>query len=178
VPRPLGQGCFEIQERKGRESNPQGSSLGRFRDGCHHQLACPSFLYRSPSTGGRNRTCEVLLNREADEPAHPSPVMIDRSKCPAGVEPARPPWQGGRLPLHHGHIGITEAELSKTRGHRVGLEPTLPRYEGGLFAARGPVRMSGWLDSNQRSPAPKAGGLPGFPTSRTNDRNQGADDDP
>ena len=24
-------------------------------------------------------------------------------KCPAGVEPARPPWQGGRLPLHHGH---------------------------------------------------------------------------
>ena len=25
------------------------------------------------------------------------------SKCPAGIEPARPPWRGGRLPLHHGH---------------------------------------------------------------------------
>src|SRR5271157_24550 len=24
-------------------------------------------------------------------------------KCPAGVEPARSPWQGERLPLHHGH---------------------------------------------------------------------------
>ena len=23
-------------------------------------------------------------------------------KRPAGVEPALPPWQGGRLPLHHG----------------------------------------------------------------------------
>jgi hypothetical protein len=32
----------EFRERKERESNPQGSSLGRFRDGCHHQLACPS----------------------------------------------------------------------------------------------------------------------------------------
>ena len=29
-------------QRKERESNPQGSSLGRFRDGCHRQLACPS----------------------------------------------------------------------------------------------------------------------------------------
>jgi hypothetical protein len=29
-------------KRKERESNPQGSTLGRFRDGCHRQLACPS----------------------------------------------------------------------------------------------------------------------------------------
>ena len=28
------------------------------------------------------------------------------SKHPAGVEPALPPWQGGRLPLHHGCRGI------------------------------------------------------------------------
>ena len=27
-------------------------------------------------------------------------------------------------------------------------------------------QKSGWPDSNRRSPAPKAGGLPGFPTSR------------
>jgi hypothetical protein len=33
-------------------------------------------------------------------------------KCPAGVEPAHPPWQGGRLPLHHGHRS-TASELSK-----------------------------------------------------------------
>jgi hypothetical protein len=39
VPSPLGQGH---KKRKERELNPQGSSLGRFRDGCHRQLACPS----------------------------------------------------------------------------------------------------------------------------------------
>jgi hypothetical protein len=32
-----------------------------------------------------------------------SRVVSFCDKCPAGVEPARPPWQGGRLPLHHGH---------------------------------------------------------------------------
>jgi hypothetical protein len=42
---------------------------------------------------------------------HPDRVIILR-KCPAGVEPALPPWHGGRLPLHHGHM-FAEAELSK-----------------------------------------------------------------
>ena len=32
----------EVSRRKERESNPQGSSLDRFQDGCHRQLACPS----------------------------------------------------------------------------------------------------------------------------------------
>ena len=32
-----------------------------------------------------------------------------------------------------------EAELSRTKEHRVGVEPTSPRYEGGIFAARRPV---------------------------------------
>ena len=87
--------------------------------------------FRSCSTGGRNRTCELLFNREAHEPAHATPVRVSiqsgrpdsnrrlpvpnradspgfptpriLNKCPAGVEPALPPWQGGRLPLHHGH---------------------------------------------------------------------------
>ena len=27
------------------------------------------------------------------------------SERPAGVEPAHPPWQGDRLPLHHGRFG-------------------------------------------------------------------------
>ncbi len=38
---PLGQGRFK---RKERELDPQGSSLGRFRDGCHRPLACPSVV--------------------------------------------------------------------------------------------------------------------------------------
>ena len=53
-------GVVRDHKRKERESNPQGSSLGRFRDGCHRQLACPSVV----SCGGRNRTCNRLLNRE------------------------------------------------------------------------------------------------------------------
>jgi hypothetical protein len=40
--------------RKERESNPQGSSLGRFRGGCHRQLACPSVFLQGSSR--RNRT--------------------------------------------------------------------------------------------------------------------------
>src|SRR5205807_2236741 len=31
-----------LHKRRERELNPQGSALGRFRDGCHRQLACPS----------------------------------------------------------------------------------------------------------------------------------------
>ena len=27
-----------------------------------------------------------------------------KQERPAGVEPARPPWQGGRQPLHHGRV--------------------------------------------------------------------------
>ena len=86
---------------------------------------------RIRSCGGRNRTCELLsltvsvactsymlppesiqsgrpdLNRRSPGPeaggfpGFPTPRTM---KCPAGVEPALPPWQGSRLPLHHGHI--------------------------------------------------------------------------
>lgn len=31
---------------------------------------------------------------------------------PAGVEPAHPPWQGDRLPLHHGRYGEVSGEKS------------------------------------------------------------------
>ena len=40
-------------------------------------------------------------SRRIDQ-AFPRPERAIR-KCPAGVEPAHPPWQGSRLPLHHGH---------------------------------------------------------------------------
>src|SRR5580700_93135 len=71
---PLGQGH---EKRKERELNPQGSSLGRFRDGCHRQLACPSVS----SCGGRNRTCNRLLNREP--PYHlATPQFVSRVLSP------------------------------------------------------------------------------------------------
>ena len=143
-----------------------------------HRLALPLVF---ESTGGRNRTCELLLNREGREPALASPVMMNlpesrggrirtgdllvpsqadcadfptprfdpREECPAGVEPALPPWQGDRLPLHHGHSSHeTETNrcvriVKETRGHRVGLEPTSPHYGCGVFAARRPVHDAG-----------------------------------
>jgi hypothetical protein len=81
------------------------------------------------STGGRSRTSNRRLNR-APPYRWATPVLVrevgmagfepalscsqgrriepgfptSRTKCPAGVEPALPPWQGDRLPLHHGHI--------------------------------------------------------------------------
>ena len=39
---------------------------------------------------------------------------------------------------------IAVPELSKSREHRVGLEPTSPPYESGVFAARRPVPESQW----------------------------------
>ena len=67
APLPLGQGHLK---RKERESNPQGSSLGRFRGGCHHPLACPSV---QTGCGGRNRTCDVTLNRRPPVPTQAPP---------------------------------------------------------------------------------------------------------
>ncbi len=40
---PLDQSRNANDQRKERESNPQGSSLARFRAGCRHPSACPSF---------------------------------------------------------------------------------------------------------------------------------------
>jgi hypothetical protein len=158
-------------KRKERESNPQGSSLARFRAGCRRRSACPS---PSSSSGGRNRTCVPPVNSRALVPARTPP---ESSRCPvgmAGFEPALscsrsrrisqafPHPESSRSPtsaqresnphVRHGEaVGyryimgtIAVPELSKSREHRVGLEPTSPPYEGGVFAARRPVPASRW----------------------------------
>ena len=55
-------------------------------------------LQTSRSSGGWTRTITRLLNREP--PYHWA--TPDSAKRPVGVEPTLPPWQGSRLPLHHG----------------------------------------------------------------------------
>ena len=86
--------------------------------------------HSSFSCGGRNRTCVRAVNSRLPVPARVPPqwkttvrtagfepaVSCARStriarlshvlkeERPAGVEPARPPWQGGRQPLHHGRV--------------------------------------------------------------------------
>src|SRR6185437_8532120 len=111
----------------------------------------------------RIRTGALLLPRQADWPGFPtSRVLSFADKCPAGVEPARPPWQGGRLPLHHGHDrrprivkeprapGGSRTHVAALRGRSLrrwttsaripmgpeGLEPSPNRLRAGRSAAR------------------------------------------
>ena len=79
-----------------------------------------------------------------------------------GVEPTLPPWQGSRLPLHHGRVCLFNCQRStirridrfafqtsltlnrgrKAQEHRVGVEPTSSHYESEILAARRPVLVS------------------------------------
>ena len=88
-------------------------------------------LQTSRSSGGRTRTFTRLLNREP--PYHWA--TPDSAKRPVGVEPTLPPWQGSRLPLHHGRIECITTKLSKIKNqeHRAGIEPASPRYDGGIL---------------------------------------------
>ena len=63
--------------RKERESNPQGSSLARFRAGCRRPFGLP-FRHRS-SSGGRNRTCVLPVNSRALVPARAPPESSRRA---------------------------------------------------------------------------------------------------
>ena len=61
--------------------------------------------------------------------------------------------------------------LPDRRAPAPGIEPASSRSTAGRSCQHElhrncRVRQSGWPDSNRRSPAPKAGGFPGFPTSR------------
>src|SRR6185437_14099699 len=130
----------------------------------------------------RIRTGALLLPRQADWPGFPtSRVLSFADKCPAGVEPARPPWQGGRLPLHHGHDrrprivkeprapGGSRTHVAALRGRSLrrwttsaripmgpeGLEPSPNRLRAGRSAARTSVPM-GALSRPGRSRASAA----------------------
>ena len=140
---------------------------------------------RAQSCGGRNRTCVGVINSHLPVPARVPPqcqsarlesnqhlrapearglsVSPTRriNERPAGIEPALPPWQGSRLPLHHGRLSIT-TKLSNSestgpdsnRRHRItgaeswplddqcllsvgpeGLEPSPTRLRAGNAAA-------------------------------------------
>ena len=114
-------------------------------------------------------------------------------KCPAGVEPAWPAWkagasaarprartsQGGRrgsrtLKAHRSTVFETAAianwlALPYSRAAVAGIEPASGRLTARLPYQHRPHRnmyQSAWSDLNRRSPAPEAGGIPGFPTRR------------
>lgn len=144
-------------------------TLDCFRNSCHRPLACPSIR---PSCGGRNRTCEGALNRRLPVPTQAPPQCCQSSvvsrqlrsrhcfvpsqqrttdhgrltkKHPAGVEPAHPPWQGSRQPLHHGcqkeTHRIVKDRSRETSGHREGVEPSFSHYGCDVVAAGPPVHF-------------------------------------
>lgn len=58
----------------------------------------------------RNKSARPDLNRRSPAPkAGAMPSFATRwRKRPPGVEPGLPPWQGSRLPLHHGRVRLVE----------------------------------------------------------------------
>lgn len=88
--------------RKPRDSNPQsrfletpafetGSSSGRMTS--VRQAAVAGL---EPALDSLTVSCLAIWPHRTNDPITRTP------KHPAGVEPAPPPWQDGRLPLHHG----------------------------------------------------------------------------
>ena len=68
------------------------------------------------------------------------------------------------------HQHSSPGSLRVTKAGPVGLEPTTFPLTGGRTTVVLQANQSGWSDLNRRSPASKAGGLPGFPTSCTESR--------
>ncbi len=168
IPRPAGgrRGSRTLKAR----APPEGWS----RPGSSRVPSPFGLPFPSSSSGGRNRTCVPPVNSRALVPARTPPELSRQTVGMAGFEPAISCSQGRRISqtfLHpesprsptsaqresnphvrHGKaVGyryimgtIAVAELSRNREHRVGLEPTSPPYEGGVFAARRPVPASRW----------------------------------
>ena len=135
---PLRQGRMVVFQRKPRDSNSQvavrppvfrtGSSSGRMTsvfksssggwnrtDGLLVQSQASLPTATTPdhvSQDGRTRTDDLVLPGHAEYQAFPRPESSER---PAGVEPAHPPWQGDRLPLHHGRLVLLRRVMIETR---------------------------------------------------------------
>ena len=115
-----------VCKRKERESNSQGREARPGSSGVPSPIGLP-FRSHVQSCGGRNRTCVRAVNsrlvRTSTGPTASSQddwirtsvlVFPEHAGCqtsprpeverPAGIEPTLPPWQGSRLPLHHGRF--------------------------------------------------------------------------
>ena len=154
------------RRRKERESNPQGREARPGSSGVPSPVGLPfRFRCEAPVAGLEPAVGQTPLRLNRPIPATnsgtpdqqgqdggdlnprsrgPEPRGIPgfptscQSKRPAGVEPALPPWQGSRLPLHHGRFLM--GWIVKDQEHRAGLEPTSPHYGCGVLATGRPVR--------------------------------------
>ena len=98
---------------------------------------------RVSSRGGRIRTGALLLPKQADCQAFPHP---ESSRSPTSAQrESNPHFRHGKAVGYRYIMGtIAVPELSKSREHRVGLEPTSPHYGCGVLAAGRPVPASEW----------------------------------
>ena len=63
-------------------------------------------------------------------------TAITGQERPVGVEPTHPPWQGDRLPLHHGRRLAVELFVLENvcfLEHREGIEPSSLHYKGSVL---------------------------------------------
>lgn len=131
------------------------------------------------SCGGRNRTCAQAVNSRLPVPTRDPPHQqvrtagfepaiscardhpaggarrnprlshVLKDERPAGIEPALPPWQGSRLPLHHGRLSVTtKLSTSESTGpdsnrrHRITGAESWPLDDQCLcFSRTGPIRL-------------------------------------
>jgi hypothetical protein len=114
---------------------------------------------RAQSCGGRNRTCVGAINSRLPVPARVPPQSVRtagfepaiscargtrnprlshvlKQERPAGIEPALPPWQGSRLPLHHGRF-VSQPNCQITRAHASGVPRARRRTRTGVTADHG-----------------------------------------
>ena len=126
-----------VFQRKVRESNPQGREA---RPGSSGVPSPVGLTFRKAAEAGiepaskrltvalpyQHRTHRIIqsgwldLNQRSRAPEARALFQLEKGarlshvlnqERPAGVEPALPPWQGSRLPLHHGRLSYIE--LSK-----------------------------------------------------------------
>ena len=102
------------------------------------------------SSGGRNRTYGLLLQRQATLPAASTPeCFFLTQECPVGIEPTSPAWKAGTF----------AARPRARKAAEAGIEPASRRLTVAFPYQHRTHRIivkSGRLDLNQRSRAPEA----------------------
>src|SRR5262249_34428173 len=119
----------------------------------------PSTVHQTVASPPRPRPEKERPVRESN-PSFPVDSRVDATSLFTGQQSVQreshPPVRRGKpVPLLLGH------------GHKQGRKESNPLRVGWNHTALPGARpsKSGWSESNRRSPASEAGGLPGFPTS-------------
>jgi hypothetical protein len=151
APRPLGQGHDSDAAEGGGVEPPR--LIARPGSGrVPSPIGLPFRIRKQTSTGGRNRTCGLLLNREVHEPAHATPVSMPTS----AQRESNPHVRHGKAVGYRYIMGTDSPtpNCQRNRGHRVGFEPTSPRYGRGILAAGRPVLRTIQWDRRGSNPHP------------------------